>query len=117
MKIRSDFVSNSSSTSFMLVGDVFDNAEIISAWEQKTGKNANDEEYDVWECLHELCHGLQYERGLDNYYDQYVIGLSWDDIKPDETKAQFEARVKDLLDREFPERDNQVECRVDGGHD
>lgn len=101
----------------MLVGDAFDDNEIISAWEQKTGKNADDEGYDVWECINALCHELKYHRGIDNYYEQYIVGLSYADMRPDETKTQFELRVRDLLNREFPGKDHDVRCRIDGGHD
>ena len=117
MKIRKDFVSNSSSSSFMLVGDVFDADEIIKYWEKKTGKNANEAGIDAYDALCELCENLKIENGIDNYYDCIVVGLDYNDMKANETRLQFESRIKDELDRAFPGRNNKVCCRIDGGYE
>jgi hypothetical protein len=125
MKIRTDFVSNSSSSSFMLVGACFNDEEIKNAWLKLHPKdsekfNEDSEEYDdyytsdiVDDLADEL--GLRYERGIDNYYDEYCIGLTYDKMDANETRAQFEKRIMDKLNTVF--KVGNVHCMVDGGYE
>jgi hypothetical protein len=125
MKIRTDFVSNSSSSSFMLVGACFNDEEIKNAWLKLHPKdsekfNEDSEEYDdyytsdiVDNLADEL--GLIYERGIDNYYDEHCIGLTYDKMDANETRAQFEKRIMDKLNTVF--KVGNVHCMVDGGYE
>ena len=117
MKLRTGFVSNSSSSSFMLVGDVFDADEIIRYWEKKTGKNANEAGIGAYDALYDLSENLRIENGIDTYYDHFVVGLDYNNMEANETRLQFESRIKDELDRAFPGRNNKVCCRIDGGYE
>ena len=125
MKIRTDFVSNSSSSSFMLVGACFNDKEIEDAWlklhpEDSEKFNENSENYDeyyvndiVYDLAHEL--GLQYERGIDNYYDGYILGLRYGDMSYSETKDEFEQRIKSRLNKVFIV--SEIGPCVDGGYE
>ena len=79
MKIRQGFVSNSSTTSFLIYGVIVNDNELIEkTWNMKE---------------------------LEGYNDPYDsggwIGISWSDVRDDETGAQFKARVEAQLYQEF----------------
>jgi broad specificity phosphatase PhoE len=77
MKIRHGFVSNSSTSSFLIYGTTL------------TG-----DEYDEvdWKAVREA--------GLETHHPEYgdlVIGASWDTVKDDETGKQFKERVESAI--------------------
>lgn len=83
MKIRMGFVSNSSTSSFLIYGT----------------DDISSEEYDLISD--------KYYKEIDYhcpYEDHYYIGYSWDSIKDDETGKQFkdrvESKIKELLGRD-----------------
>lgn len=80
MKIRHGFVSNSSSSSFLIYG--------IQIPDEKL-RDGN-----VWDVAHELAEeaGLIYFNIGDG--GGYYIGRSWSDVKDDETGRQFKDRVE-----------------------
>jgi hypothetical protein len=113
MKIRTGFVSNSSSSSFLIYG-----AELgyrPSEEKLKTVLNKlldgkpllgwKDRVIDVDELGgYELCDHIAGKLGLSSHGNSdygFYIGASWDTIKDDETGAQFKARVETALKKAF----------------
>lgn len=125
MKIRADFVSNSSSSSFMLVGHAFDDEELKSIWlkiypedESKfdeMSENYDDElDYDIAYSFAEKL-GLECCKGIYDYADMHVIGLPFEKMDDNETKKQFIERIEKSFPPEFGKV--EVEAIVDGGYD
>lgn len=116
MKVRTDYVSNSSTSSFVLIGDAFSREDIEKSSFFKTGLENDDQPY----CWENKCGelGLVVERGLNDYYTEYVVGLRYADMKADETKSAFHKRIEELLRKAFPEKDNiNVTLILDAGYD
>lgn len=82
MKIRQGFVSNSSSSSFLLMGmplDKDDKRIGESKWEEpELGK-------------------LNFAYGIEKYYGNIVFGISPDLMKDDETLLEFKQKVVDMF--------------------
>jgi hypothetical protein len=104
MKIRTGFVSNSSSSSFCLLG---------VKWAQN-----NDDDID--DILRENNSFLSFARGIETYADEYIIGIDPDSIKNDQTLFDVKKDICLELDRIFGENVYNVEdisFYTDGGYD
>ena len=130
MKIRTDYVSNSSSSSFMVVGksftfddlvDIAKHNKLTSKYhEVKDGEEPNYEDWDSYDIISELEEkfpDLEFNRGIDSYYDEYCVGMGYGSMNPDETRKDFEARIAKQLTEMTGKEITKVDCMVDGGRD
>ena len=97
MKTRSGFVSNSSSSSFLIYGIELGMDEFIEMAEAFLGEKYEDW-YDAGKGLNKKCNGISVEHPGE--WDSVFVGISPRKIEDDETGAQFKQRVKDTL-KEF----------------
>lgn len=95
MKIRMGFVSNSSSSSFCIYGAMFVDGEVDFEVEKKEGEDEESEDTsELWEeRAGEL--GLEHHSMGDD--DVHYIGISYSNIKDDETGKQFKKRIEKLV--------------------
>jgi hypothetical protein len=131
MKIRQGFVSNSSSSSFCLYGLSIDESEIRDALlargevlnedemeylgeyfyypysyenRKKNGEELTEDDKRIEAKFFSKDDGFEYE-DVDGYMQ--FIGISWKNIRDDETGAEFKKRVENKLKELFPDKDIQ----------
>jgi hypothetical protein len=119
MKIRNGFVSNSSSSSFMIYGTYLDKSEIIAKaksiltpeqiQEVFFDEDGNEIDLDSYDFDFDYSLGDKLSKKLGEgiyFYGGYedegrYIGASASSFKDEETGAQFKARVGDALKLAF----------------
>lgn len=118
MKIRNGFVSNSSSSSFCILGVTSGEiAERIDVEKLFNKDNEEDWNEDWCEIADEF--GFDVEIGLENYYEEYCIGIDVDKLDQTipiiEQKKELAEKLNEKFGTVFTE--NDIGFMVDGGLD
>lgn len=99
MKTRLDYVSNSSSSSFFIIGKEVSDDDIKEAIEHL---GLVPEDYDASDFIENVMPEHVSLRGKYDYEQEWgYIGMNWDDMKDDETKAQFLDRISKEFEKLF----------------
>jgi len=128
MKIKADFVTNSSSSSFVVMGTHLDTDKISEeAWGALAAKLEEKGDtltpVEIVESFPEyidsmMAHsGLEYSFGYDYYGESAMIGIPYTSMKDDETMSEFKGRVKIAIKNTFgflTEVGHIEECWMDG---
>lgn len=103
MKTRSDFVSNSSSSSFVLLGKVIDFNQFVDIIKVAGFKSENGDDFtDVWEIsdwIEDKTHGFLEVKGAgyDGEYDSVLVGADPSKMKNTDVLKDFKQKVIDEL--------------------
>jgi len=112
MKTRISFVSNSSSSSFCIMGILCEKdteAELFEGFDESK-HSFYDDYFDGSD--------LEVRDGIEEFYGNYVVGKDVTFMKPDETRQEFRQRVFDALKAKgFTGTLDDVDFRVDGGYE
>lgn len=122
MKIRYGFVSNSSTSSFLLYGVCIETSKIFDALtdDAKSALNIDDGEYsntrwdidEIESVIPELIDSESKEMSENlavrfvNDWDELFVGIAPQYMRLDETRRQFQYRVEDMIRKVFKTPDD-----------
>lgn len=102
MKVRNGFVSNSSTSSFLIYGVEIGEDELKEALSSvgKIKKDEEDEDCDLYDALDEALKGSSLEHHHPDGGECYV-GASWSGVGDDQTGKQFKEQVEKELNEKL----------------
>jgi hypothetical protein len=108
MKIRTGFVSNSSSSSFLIYGIYGDSEELLKD-SPRIEDEDEDEDGNNWDGLYDKLDALLNDTGLECHFVTYddgsvYVGASWDTVGDNETGLQFKSRVEAKIKELFGDK-------------
>jgi len=107
MKIRTGFVSNSSSSSFCIFGVYLDSEEIDDVFGFEYDTESDDRKDDErWNKVESL--GFDYY-GPNDYWDGYYIGVEVSECPDDQTMGDFK---KSIIEKINAKAKNQLDQRA-----
>lgn len=121
MKIRNGFVSNSSSSSFCILGKPFDYSDLETTFKDKDFSKLGNSLYEIGGNLVENTN-LHSETGISEYYDNIIIGLDIDTIETkhaDKTINQVKTEIAEEMSKAWNVeiKPSEISFYTDGGFD
>lgn len=105
MRKRNGFISNSSSSSFLIYGTQIERGDIVELFNkvfpEKLIDEDSEDDVDEYELMEEISEktGVEFVSGCDDFY----LGESWDSIGDDETGKQFKERIEKAIKEVIPD--------------